>query len=57
MLARSFGVAGMVLLACVAKGDVAAKYTEHEGGGVKNGVFEDDYLGSAIGFRPAGWRT
>jgi hypothetical protein len=45
MLARWTGVAGTVLLACVAKGDVAAKYAEPEGGAVKNGVFEDDYFG------------
>ena len=54
MLAQSFGVAGMVLLACVAKGDVAAKYTEPEGGEVKNGVFEDDYFGLRYPL-PAGW--
>ena len=54
MLARLFGVAGMVLLACVAKGDVAAKYPEPEGGEVKNGVFEDDYFG--LRYRlPSGW--
>jgi hypothetical protein len=54
MLARLFGVAGMVLLACMAKGDVAAKYTEPEGGEVKNGVFEDDYFG--LRYRlPSGW--
>jgi hypothetical protein len=44
----------MVLLACVAKGDVAAKYAEPEGGAVKNGVFEDDYFG--LRYRlPSGW--
>lgn len=54
MLARSLGVAGMVLIACVAKGDVAAKYAEPEGGEVKNGVFEDDYFG--LRYRlPSGW--
>jgi hypothetical protein len=30
MLARLFGVAGIVLHACVAKGDVAVKYAEPE---------------------------
>src|SRR3984957_3388874 len=54
MLARSFGVAGMVLLACVAKGDVAAKYAEPEGGEVRSRVVEDDYFG--LRYRlPSGW--
>src|SRR5579862_6481476 len=54
MLARSFGVAGMVLLACVAKGDLAAKYADPEGGEVKNGVFQDDYFGLRYPM-PSGW--
>lgn len=45
MLARLIGVAGIVLLACAAKGDVAVKYPEPEDGAVKSGVFEDDYFG------------
>jgi len=54
MLARSLGLAGMVLIACVAKGDLAAKYADPEGGEVKNGVFEDDYFG--LRYRlPSGW--
>ena len=54
MLARFFGVAGIVLLACAAKGDVAAKYAEPEDGAVKNGVFEDDYFGLRYPL-PSGW--
>ncbi len=54
MLARLIGVAGIVLLAGVAKGDVAAKYAKPEDGAVKNGVFEDDYFGLRYPL-PAGW--
>ena len=54
MLARLIGVAGIVLLACAAKGDVAAKYAEPEDGAVKNGVFEDDYFGLRYPL-PSGW--
>lgn len=54
ILARFFGVAGIVLLACAAKGDVAAKYAEPEDGAVKNGVFEDDYFGLRYPL-PSGW--
>ena len=54
MLARFLGVAGIVLLACAAKGDVAAKYAEPEDGAVRNGVFEDDYFGLRYPL-PSGW--
>jgi len=54
MLARLIGVAGIVLLACVAKGDVAPKYDEPEDGAAKNGVFEDDYFGLRYPL-PSGW--
>jgi Gram-negative bacterial TonB protein C-terminal len=54
MLARLFGIAGIVLLACAAKGDVPAKYPEPEDGAVKNGVFEDDYFGLRYPL-PSGW--
>jgi hypothetical protein len=54
MLARSVGVAGIMLLACAAKGDVAVKYAEPEDGVVKNGVFEDDYFGMRYPL-PTGW--
>jgi hypothetical protein len=54
MLARLICVAGIVLLACAAKGDVAVKYAEPEDGAVKNGVFEDDYFGLRYPL-PSGW--
>jgi hypothetical protein len=54
MLARLFGVAGIVLLACAAKSDVAVKYAEPEDGAVKNGVLEDDYFGLSYPL-PSGW--
>jgi hypothetical protein len=54
MLARLIGVAGIVLLACAAKGDVAVKYPEPEDGAVKSGVFEDDYFGLHYPL-PSGW--
>jgi hypothetical protein len=54
MLARLFGVAGIMLLACAAKGDLTVKYTEPEDAGVKNGVFEDDYFGLHYPL-PSGW--
>ena len=54
MLARFFGVAGIVLLACAAEGDATVKYTEPEDGAVRNGVFEDDYFGLRYPL-PSGW--
>jgi hypothetical protein len=54
MLARLFGVAGIILLACAAKSDLTVKYTEPEDAAVKNGVFEDDYFGLRYPL-PSGW--
>jgi hypothetical protein len=54
LLGRLFGIAGLVLLACPAKGDVAAKYSEPENATVKNGVFQDDYFGLRYQL-PPGW--
>ena len=55
---RSFGrlcaIAGLALLACAAKGDVATKYSEPEDATVKNGVFQDDYFGLRYPL-PSGW--
>ena len=53
-LARFFGIAGIVLLACAAKGEVTVKHAEPEDGAVKNGVFEDDYFGLRYTL-PSGW--
>ncbi|MGB9245374.1 MAG: energy transducer TonB [Candidatus Acidiferrales bacterium] len=49
-----FGIAGLALLACAAKGDVARKYSEPEDATVKNGVFQDDYFGVRYSL-PPGW--
>jgi hypothetical protein len=54
LLGRLFGIAGLALLACAAKGDVAAKYSEPENATVKNGVFQDDYFGLRYPL-PSGW--
>ena len=45
LFARLLAAAGLVLLACSAKGGVAAKYPEPEDGAVENRVFQDDYFG------------
>ncbi len=45
LLRRLLGIAGLVLLGCAAKGDVAAKYSQPENAAVKNGVLQDDYFG------------
>jgi hypothetical protein len=52
--ARLFVVTALVLLACAAKGDVAAKYPEPEDGAVKDGVFQDEYFGFRYPL-PSGW--
>jgi hypothetical protein len=54
LLGRLLGIAGLALLACAAKGDVAAKYSEPESATVKNGVFQDDYFGLRYPL-PSGW--
>jgi hypothetical protein len=54
LLGRLLGIAGLALLACAAKGDVAAKYSEPENATVKNGVFQDDYFGLRYPL-PSGW--
>jgi hypothetical protein len=54
MLARLLGVAGIMLLACAAKGELTGTYAEPESGAVKNGVFEDDYFGLRYPL-PSGW--
>ncbi len=54
LLGRLLGIAGLLLLACAAKGDVAAKYSEPENATVKNGVFQDDYFGLRYPL-PSGW--
>jgi hypothetical protein len=54
MCARLFAAAGLVLVAWSANGDVGAKYAEPEDGAVKNSVFQDDYFGIRIRFRPVG---
>jgi hypothetical protein len=54
LLGRLLGIAGLALIACAAKGDVAAKYSEPESATVKNGVFQDDYFGLRYPL-PSGW--
>jgi hypothetical protein len=48
------GIAGLALLACAVKADVARKYSEPEDATVKNGVFQDDYFGVRYSL-PSGW--
>lgn len=54
LLGRVVGIAGLALLACAAKGDVAAKYSEPENATLRNGVFQDDYFGLRYPL-PSGW--
>jgi hypothetical protein len=54
LLGRLLGIACVALLACAARGDVAAKYSETENTTVKNGVFQDDYFGLRYPL-PSGW--
>jgi hypothetical protein len=54
LLSHLLGIAGLVLLVCAAKGDVAAKYSDPENATVNNGVFQDDYFGLRYPL-PSGW--
>jgi hypothetical protein len=54
LFARLLAATGLVLLACSAKGGVAAKYPEPEDGAVENRAFQDDYFGVRYPL-PSGW--
>jgi len=54
LFARLLAAAGLALLACSAKGGMAAKYAEPEDGAVENRVFQDDYFGVRYPL-PSGW--